>query len=170
MVDPAIPEEQTTDRLTALDRELTQSIERFDADLLAALDAIRRRSADRMQDLENEAAAAARRLEARGVDLGVAGSGAADPSGETTAEKRGGPQSRETQLRLAHSAQLVAPRYACRSNRRGQCNWSSHACCQSGLPFLHPSSSDPLPISSPAVRASQQPWCKRKRKCSSGCR
>jgi hypothetical protein len=83
MVDPVIPEEQTTDKLSALDRELDATIADFDASLLATLETIRRRSSDRMQDLENEAAAAAERLKAKGIDLGVMGKGAATPAADS---------------------------------------------------------------------------------------
>jgi hypothetical protein len=69
MLDPDIPEQQTVDELAALDRELDQSLSEFDALLLKELDLIRAKSADKMQDLAQEAAEAAKRLKEKGVDL-----------------------------------------------------------------------------------------------------
>ena len=69
MLDPDIPEQQTVDEVAALDRQLDQSLSEFDEMLLKELDLIRAKSADKMQDLAQEAAEAAKRLKEKGIDL-----------------------------------------------------------------------------------------------------
>ncbi len=69
MMDPNIPEEQVTDEVHALDRELDTSLAAFDSMLLKELELIRAKSTERMRDLAEEAAAAAERLKERGIDL-----------------------------------------------------------------------------------------------------
>jgi hypothetical protein len=99
MGDPPIQEEQTVDEVAALDREFNKSLAEFDEMLLAELDAIRIESSERMRDLAEEAAEAARRLREKGIDLdtslppgacsegeegGKAGEGEAQPGKEAT--------------------------------------------------------------------------------------
>ncbi len=94
MHDPDIPEQQTVDELAALDRELDQSLSEFDTMLLKELDLIRAKSSDRMQDLAQEAAEAARRLKEKGIDLEGSASGESEDS--KTAEASEGSESSET--------------------------------------------------------------------------
>lgn len=69
MMDSRIPEEQVGDELATLDRELDTSLAAFDSMLLTELELIRAKSVERMRDLTEEAAAAAERLKAKGIDL-----------------------------------------------------------------------------------------------------
>jgi hypothetical protein len=68
--DPSIPEEITQDQVAALDRQLSASLGEFDAMLLKEMETIETESAEKMRDLAQEAAAAAKRLKEKGVDLG----------------------------------------------------------------------------------------------------
>ena len=68
-VNPTILPEPVENEVDALDRELESSLAAFDAMLLKELELIRIKSAARMQDLSEEAAAAARRLKEKGIDL-----------------------------------------------------------------------------------------------------
>ena len=68
-MDPNIPEEQVGDEVAILDRELNTSLATFDSMLLKELELIRAKSAERMRDLAEEVAAAARRLKEKGIDL-----------------------------------------------------------------------------------------------------
>ena len=67
--DQTIPEEQTQDRVTELDRQLSASLTEFDAMLLKEMETIETESAAKMRDLAQEAAEAARRLKEKGVEL-----------------------------------------------------------------------------------------------------
>jgi hypothetical protein len=69
MTDPRIPEEQVDDEVASLDRELNTSLAAFDTMLLTELELIKAKSAERMRDLAEEAAAAAERLKEKGIDL-----------------------------------------------------------------------------------------------------
>ncbi|MBW1840683.1 MAG: hypothetical protein JRI75_02670 [Deltaproteobacteria bacterium] len=69
MVDQAIPEEQVVDEVAALDRKLDRSLAEFDEMLLKELDLIRAKSSERMRDLAEEAAAAAKRLRDEGIEI-----------------------------------------------------------------------------------------------------
>jgi hypothetical protein len=68
--DSSIPEELTQDEVAALDRQLSASLGEFDAMLLKEMESIETESAEKMRDLAQEAAAAAKRLKEKGVDLG----------------------------------------------------------------------------------------------------
>ena len=83
MLDPKIPEEQTTDEVAALDRQLNASLNEFDARLLKEMDEIQDESASKMRDLAQEAAEAAKRLRERGVDVNTSGSESSETSEET---------------------------------------------------------------------------------------
>ena len=76
--DPTIPEEQTQDQVTELDRQLSASLNEFDAMLLKEMETIETESAAKMRDLAQEAAEAAKRLKEKGVDLGTAESESSD--------------------------------------------------------------------------------------------
>lgn len=67
--DPAIPEEQHQDKLAELDRQLSASLNDFDAMLLKEIEAIETASVAKMRDLAREAAEAAKRLKEKGVEL-----------------------------------------------------------------------------------------------------
>jgi len=76
--DPTMPEEQTRDQVTELDRQLSASLNEFDAMLLKEMESIETESAAKMRDLAQEAAEAAKRLKEKGVDLGTAESESSD--------------------------------------------------------------------------------------------
>jgi len=67
--DQTIPEEQTQDRVTELDRQLSASLAEFDTMLLKEMETIETESAAKMRDLAQEAAEAASRLKEKGVEL-----------------------------------------------------------------------------------------------------
>jgi len=69
MMNPAIPEEEVVDEVVALDRQLDSSLAQFDGMLLKELDLIRAKSSERMRDLAEEAAAAAKRLRDQGIEI-----------------------------------------------------------------------------------------------------
>jgi hypothetical protein len=93
--DPRIPEEQTADEVAALDRQLNASLNQFDAQLLKEMDDIRDGSAEKMRDLAQEAAEAAKRLREQGVDVDASGSESSQGSEEASA--RGGEQTQTDQ-------------------------------------------------------------------------
>lgn len=88
MVNPEIPEEQVVDEVTALDRQLDNSLAEFDEILLKELDLIRAKSSDRLRDLAEEAAAAAQRLRDKGIDINTNYDPESDASGMGSAEKQ----------------------------------------------------------------------------------
>ena len=69
MMNPEIPEEQVVDEVVALDRQLDSSLAQFDEMLLKELDLIQAKSSERMRDLAEEAAAAAKRLRDQGIEI-----------------------------------------------------------------------------------------------------
>ena len=69
MMNPAIPEEQVVDEVVALDLQLDSSLAEFDEMLLKELDLICAKSSERMRDLAEEAAAAAKRLRDQGIEI-----------------------------------------------------------------------------------------------------
>jgi hypothetical protein len=85
---PRIPEEQTTDEVAALDRQLNASLNQFDAKLLKEMDDIRDGSAEKMRDLAQEAAEAAKRLREKGVDVDTSGSESSEGSEEEVDRER----------------------------------------------------------------------------------
>ena len=86
-----ISEEQSVDELAALDRELDESLSEFDELLLKELDLIRARSAEKMRDLAEEAAEAAKRLREKGIDVETSSSSESSEESEQkeAAEKEG---------------------------------------------------------------------------------
>ena len=86
--DPRIPEEQTTGEVAALDRQLNASLNQFDAKLLKEMDEIRDGSAEKMRDLAQEAAEAAKRLREKGVDVDTSGSESSEGSEDEAAQGR----------------------------------------------------------------------------------
>ena len=69
MLDPSIPEEQVIDEMTALDHRLDSSLAEFDELLLKELDLIQAKSSEKLQDLAQEAEAAAQRLREKGIEI-----------------------------------------------------------------------------------------------------
>jgi hypothetical protein len=69
MINPEITEEQVVDEVVALDRQLDSSLAQFDGMLLKELDLIQAKSSERMRDLTEEAAAAAKRLRDQGIEI-----------------------------------------------------------------------------------------------------
>jgi hypothetical protein len=69
MLNPSIPEEQVVDEVTALDRQLDRSLADFDEMLLKELDLIQAKSSEKLQDLAQEAEAAAQRLRDKGIEI-----------------------------------------------------------------------------------------------------
>ena len=94
MYDPNIPEDQTVDELATLDKEFNESLAQFDDKLLKEMDAIRAGSTEKLQDLAQEAAEAAKRLRDRGVDVDTSGSKSSE---ETDAQKEASKSGRETE-------------------------------------------------------------------------
>ncbi len=88
--DQTIPEEQTQDRVTELDRQLSASLTEFDAMLLKEMETIETESAAKMRDLAQEAAEAARRLKEKGVELGADESKSSDDASQQGEEDRQG--------------------------------------------------------------------------------
>jgi len=92
--DTGIPEEKTVDRLTALDRELDDSLAAFDELLLNELELIREKSADKMRDFALEAADAAdaaKRLKEKGEAREASGaSGTSDEAEQGGADRYDG--------------------------------------------------------------------------------
>jgi hypothetical protein len=82
MADPDIPEEQATDEVAVLDRQLNASLVKFDGMLLKEMDEIRAGSSEKLQDLAAEAAEAAKRLREKGLDVDTSGSKSSDGSQE----------------------------------------------------------------------------------------
>jgi len=97
---PQVPEEEIKDEVAALDKEFYASLATFDEMLLKELDEIRAKSAGRMRDLAQEAAAAAQRVRDKGVKVNTssrqgskeAGAQETD-SGQEGAERAGGKES-----------------------------------------------------------------------------
>ena len=69
MLNPSIPEEQVVDEVNALDRQLDSSLADFDEMLLKELDLIQAKSSEKLQDLAQEAEAAAQRLRDKGIEV-----------------------------------------------------------------------------------------------------
>jgi hypothetical protein len=92
--DPDIAEEQTTDEVAALDRQLNASLAKFDGMLLEEMDKIRAGSSKQLQHLAEEAAKAAKRLRGKGLEVETSGS---KSSRESQQNQDGGPAAdRET--------------------------------------------------------------------------
>jgi hypothetical protein len=96
MLDPEIPEAQTTDEVAALDRQLNASLNEFDSRLLKEMDEIREESAAKMHDLAQEAAEAAKRLREKGVDVNTSGSESSEASAATETQAEQGTEGSKT--------------------------------------------------------------------------
>jgi hypothetical protein len=81
--DVKIPEEDGTDRVTVLERQLKESLASFDELLLKEMDKIRTASGDKMRGLARDAAAAAR---------GIRNAEGSSPESADSGEERGQPQ------------------------------------------------------------------------------
>jgi len=95
ILDPKIPEEQPRDEVAALDRQLSASLNEFDAKLLREMDDIHNESSQKMRDLAQEAAEAARRLREKGIDVDTSESEPSKESEETETKTGQGPASHE---------------------------------------------------------------------------
>jgi hypothetical protein len=82
LADPDIPEEQSMDEVAALDRQLNASLAKFDGMLLKEMDDIRAGSSEKLQDLAEEAAEAAKRLREKGLDVDTSGSKSSEEGAE----------------------------------------------------------------------------------------
>ncbi|MEE9613020.1 MAG: hypothetical protein V3W19_17325, partial [Desulfatiglandales bacterium] len=87
---PKLPDEKEGDELSALDHELNDSLAAFDEMLLKELDEIRSRSANKMKDLAEAAAAAAQRLREKGVEVDTSSPEATSDAREGEADSEGG--------------------------------------------------------------------------------
>ncbi len=87
MLDPAIPEEQVVDEVEALDRQLDGSLADFDEMLLKELDLIQAKSSEKLQDLAEEAEAAAQRLRDKGIDIDADSETKTDDSQKESSEE-----------------------------------------------------------------------------------
>ncbi len=114
MLDPSIPDGQTTDEVAALDRQLNASLNQFDARLLKEMDEIREESSTKMRDLAQEAAEAARRLREKGVDVDTAGTETSKEAG-----KSGSRESEETQAEQGTEGTKTASRDTSRAGGKG---------------------------------------------------
>jgi hypothetical protein len=94
MADPDIPEEQIVDEVAELDRQLNASLARFDGMLLEEMDEIRAGSSNKLQNLAEEAAQAAKRLRERGLDVETSGSRSSGESQKT----REGSQAKDREM------------------------------------------------------------------------
>ena len=81
--------------MAALDRQLSASLNEFDAKLLREMDDIHNESSQKMRDLAQEAAEAARRLREKGIDVDTSGSEPSKESEETETKTGQGPASHE---------------------------------------------------------------------------
>ena len=119
--DQKLPEAEVRDEVAALDGEFYASLAVFDEMLLKELDEIRAKSANRMQDLAQEAAAAAQRVRQKGVEVDTSYQGKTEKtesgqrdSEKEKAEKPGGEQpeseKEKTKTQVEHSKDRVAGR------------------------------------------------------------
>jgi hypothetical protein len=90
--DSSIPEELTRDQVAELDRQLSASLNEFDAMLLKEMESIETESAAKMRDLAQEAAEAAKRLKEKGVDLGGGESESSDEDSKQSEQGQKGEQ------------------------------------------------------------------------------
>ena len=116
MFDPHIPEEQTVDEVVALDRQLNQSLAKFDDKLLKEMDEIRAGSERKLQDLAQEAADAAKRLRDKGVDVDTSGM---KPSDETETQKEGSETGKEMETSGGTADTETAGQNGSRKGKKG---------------------------------------------------
>jgi len=89
----AVPEEQSGDEVTMLDRELDASLAKFDDMLLNEMEKIQSESAGKLQELAQEAADAAKRLREKGLGVDTSGPGSAeDTDKESDGQMTSGPE------------------------------------------------------------------------------
>lgn len=95
----SIAEEGVQDEVTALDRELNESLAAFDEMLLSEMESIRASSDDKMRSLAEEAAAASRRIQEKSAgsdESSAEASGRQEAEGSDEAKETGG-ESQEQQ-------------------------------------------------------------------------
>jgi hypothetical protein len=89
---PSIPEENVPNRVAELDRQLSASLNEFDAVLLKKMENIQSESAAKMHDLAQQAAEAAKHLKEKGAESATDKS-TASAEGSKSGEKNGQSQS-----------------------------------------------------------------------------
>jgi hypothetical protein len=95
--DPAIPEENVTDQVADLDRQLNASLNEFDATLLKKMETIETESAAKMHDLAQQAAEAAKNLKEKRAESSTDKSTASaerSKSGEKNGQGQSGEESK----------------------------------------------------------------------------
>jgi hypothetical protein len=120
MADPSIPEEQVTDEVAALDRQLNTSLVKFDGILLKEMDEIRTGSSGKLQDLAQEAAEAAKRLRERGLDVDTSPSKSSGESREDTSRSDQEMESRESRTGTDTASKTGSRRSGEGSSRKDQ--------------------------------------------------
>ncbi len=83
--DPDIPEESIINPVADLDRQLDQSLAAFDKALLKEMELIKIQSAEKMQDLSDDAEAARQRLKEQGINIDAQ----PDPESDTDPDQDG---------------------------------------------------------------------------------
>lgn len=108
--DESIPEMQTQDQVSELDRQLTASLSQFDAMLLKEMESIESKSAAKMRDLAQEAAEAAKRLKEKGIDLGSTESESSNEASqqEKTEDKKTADEKSESETKAGAADDAVA--------------------------------------------------------------
>ena len=87
--DETMPEGQySQDQVAELDRQLSASLSQFDTMLLKEMETIETQSEAKMRDLAQEAAEAAKRLKAKGIDLGSKDSESSDGTSQESTENQ----------------------------------------------------------------------------------
>ena len=120
MADPSIPEEQVTDEVDALDRQLNTSLVKFDGILLKEMDEIRTGSSGKLQDLAQEAAEAAKRLREKGLDVDTSASRSSGESREDTPRSDQEMESRESSTGTDTASKTGSRRSGEGSSRKDQ--------------------------------------------------
>ena len=99
-----LPNEEEGDELVALDREFHASLTAFDEMLLKEMDEIRSKSASKMKDLAEEAAAVAQRLREKGVEIDTSSpeeTSDAQAEGAESEQREGSPEKGEGDAQTA---------------------------------------------------------------------
>jgi len=123
MLNPTIPEQESIDEVAALDRELDASLSEFDDLLLKEMDNIQARSADKMRDLAEEAAEAARRLREKGVDADSSSpvTSSDEPADEAEAGQKeaAGDEKETTEMKAGEGQEETAAKQPSREGSEG---------------------------------------------------
>ena len=120
ITDPSIPEEQVTDEVAALDRQLNTSLAKFDGTLLKEMDEIRAGSSGKLQGLAQEAAEAAKRLREQGLDVDTSASSSSRESREDASRSDQNMESRKGSTGTDTASRTGSRRSGEGSSRRDQ--------------------------------------------------